>query len=120
KSAEVGHRNYQHPDRTERDFGPELDRFAGLVVYTALLALAERPSLWERYSTGENLLFQAGDFYDPKDSPLFAELRQIEPIRPLVEALATACYLEPQAAPSLEAVEGGEVEAARPRRQKER
>jgi len=32
-SAEVGHRNYQHPDRTDADFGPALDRFAGLVVY---------------------------------------------------------------------------------------
>lgn len=119
-SAEVGHRNYQHPDRTERDFGPRLDRFSGLVVYTALLALAERPSLWERYSTGENLLFQAGDFHAPRDSPLFAELGEMEAVRPLAEALARACYLEPEAAPSLEAVERGEVEAARPRRRRER
>ena len=32
ESAEVGHRNYQHPDRTEDDFGPHLDRFAGLEI----------------------------------------------------------------------------------------
>jgi hypothetical protein len=106
-SAEVGHRNYQHPDRTETDFDASLDHFAGLVVYTALRALVERPELWGRFSTGENMLFQAGDFYDPAASPLFDALRQIEPIRPLAEALARACYLEPAAVPSVEDVLGG-------------
>ncbi len=109
RSAEVGHRNYQHPDRTEADFDARLDRFAGLVVYTALAALAEQPDLWERHATGENLLFQAADFYDPEASPLFAELREVEAVRPLAEALARACYLRPGAAPSLEAVLGGEA-----------
>ena len=113
-STEVGHRNYQHPDRTEDDFDPALDRFAGLVVYTALRALAEQPSLWARYSTGENLLFQAGDFYDPAASPLFEELRRIEPVRPLAEALATACYLEPSGVPPLERVLAGEMAGPRP------
>lgn len=112
-SAEVGHRNYQHPDRTEDDFDPTLDHFAGLVVYTALRALVEQPGLWARYSTGENMLFQAGDFYDPAASPLFGELRRIEPVRPLAEALATACYLEPSGVPPLERVLAGE--AAGPR-----
>jgi hypothetical protein len=111
-SAEVGHRNYQHPDRTESDFDESLDHFPGLVVYTALRALIERPELWPTFSTGENLLFQAGDFYDPQASPLFAALREIEPVRPLAEALATACYLEPGAVPSLEEVLTGDVSAA--------
>jgi hypothetical protein len=108
-SAEVGHRNYQHPDRTETDFDASLDHFPGLVVYTALRALEAQPDLWAEFSTGENLLFQAGDFYDPQASPLFAALRQIDGVRPLAEALATACYLEPRAVPSLEDVLRGEV-----------
>jgi len=115
-SAEVGHRNYQHPDRTESDFDASLDHFPGLVVYTALRALIERPDLWPTFSTGENLLFQAGDFYDPQASPLFAALREIEPVRPLAEALATACYLEPGAVPSLEEVLRGDMSAASDRK----
>lgn len=121
-SPEVGHRNYQHPDRTESDFDASLDHFAGLVVYTALRALIEQPDLWARFSTGENLLFQAGDFYDPNASPLFEALRQIEPVRPLAEALARACYLEPAAVPSLEAVlSGAPIPAGRgPKRRRSR
>ena len=119
-SAEVGHRNYQHPDRTESDFDASLDRFAGLVVYTALVALAERPGLWATLSTGENLLFQAGDFYDPAASPLFADLRRIEAVRPLADALATASYLEPSGVPSLDAVLAGEMPEHAPQRRQRR
>lgn len=107
-SAEVGHRNYQHPDRTETDFDGALDHFPGLVVYTALRALEAQPDLWTEFSTGENLLFQAGDFYNPQSSPLFTALRQIDDARPLAEALATACYLEPGAVPSLAQVLSGD------------
>jgi hypothetical protein len=116
-SAEVGHRNYQHPDRTEDDFGPRLDRFAGLAVYVALRALAVRPGLWERYDTGENLLFRAADFYDPGASPLFAELEALDalPSRE-VGALRAACHRAPEDAPRLAEVRSGTapVEAERP------
>lgn len=103
-SPEVGHRNYQHPDRTKDDFGPYLDRFSGLTIYTALRATLARPGLWSRFDTGENLLFRAADFYDPAGSVLFDELEQHEALRPLVEALRTACYVEPEAVPSLSGV----------------
>lgn len=101
RSPEVGHRNYQHPDRSERDFGPHLDRFSGLAIYVALRALIARPSLWARYDTGENLLFRAADFYDPARSPLFDEILEIEDVRPLAEALYRSCYTEPADVPSL-------------------
>ena len=38
-SHEVGHRNYQHPQRTQFDFGPTIDNFAAWVIYISLLAL---------------------------------------------------------------------------------
>ena len=101
RSPEVGHRNYEHPDRSERDFGAYLDRFSGLVIYVALRALIARPSLWTRYDTGENLLFRAADFYDPAHSPLFAELLVLEDVRTLAVALYRSCYAEPDAVPSL-------------------
>jgi hypothetical protein len=107
KSPEVGHRNYQHPDRTEDDFGPHLDRFPGLAVYVALRALARRPGLWDRYDTGENLLFRTADLYDPGASPLFAELDKIDPLADEVRALYAACHRAPEALPSLEDVRSG-------------
>lgn len=112
KSAEVGHRNYQHPDRTDTDFGPFLDRFPGLVVFTALRACAERPSLWERYDTGENLLFRDADFYDPSGSALFDELASMTAVSALADALQTACYVEPSDVPPLSDIRAGRLEPA--------
>lgn len=109
-SAEVGHRNYQHPDRTETDFGPTLDRFAGLVVYTAVRTCAVRPDLWKEYGTGENLLFRDADFYAPEESPLFDTLAETEPLQGLAEALRTACYVEPSDVPPLADVREGRLE----------
>ncbi|MFO8100484.1 MAG: hypothetical protein R6T83_12805 [Salinibacter sp.] len=120
-SAEVGHRNYQHPDRTDADFGASLDRFSGLVIYTALRACVHRPGLWDRFDTGENLLFRDADFYAPEESPLFDALGEIEALAGEVEALRTACYVEPPAVPSLHDVRAGRgtpgsVPSGRPRR----
>ncbi len=107
-SAEVGHRNYQHPDRTEDDFGPALDRFSALAIYTGLRACVERPELWQAYDSGENLLFRDGDFYDPDASPLFRDVREVDALRPFAEALRTACYVEPESVPPLSEVVSGE------------
>ena len=106
-SAEVGHRNYQHPDRTEDDFGPTLDRFSALAIYTGLRACAERPELWQAYDSGENMLFRDGDFYEPDASPLFRDVREVDVLRPFAEALRTACYVEPEAVPPLSDVRAG-------------
>jgi hypothetical protein len=110
RSAEVGHRNYQHPDRTDADFGPFLDRFPGLAIYTALRACAVQPDLWDQYDTGENLLFRDADFYDPEQSPLFDDLAALEPTADLAEALRTACYVEPADVPPLSDVRAGRLE----------
>jgi hypothetical protein len=112
RSAEVGHRHYQHPDRTDTDFGPYLDRFPGLAVYTALRACAARPGLWDRYDTGENLLFQDADFYDPAQSALFDALADLESVSAPAEALRTACYVEPADVPPLKEVRSGRLAPA--------
>ncbi|MEX0820748.1 MAG: hypothetical protein WD021_01275 [Rhodothermales bacterium] len=104
KSPEVGHRNYQHPDRDEHHSGPYLDRFAALVVDTGLRAVAARPDLWERYDTGENLLFRSSDLIDPDGSALFEELHRIDALADQVDALRRACYLPPEQIPPLELV----------------
>lgn len=75
-ACEVGHQHYQHPQRTAEQFDASLDNFSALVIYLSLLALAERPSLWEEYHD-ENLLFTKADFIDPSTSTLFAKIREI-------------------------------------------
>jgi WD40 repeat protein len=80
KSLELGHPNYQHPQRfREGTYGVDVDRFSHLVIYTALRALivGGKP-LWEKYDNGDNLLFKQGDFETPARSPLFAELLRLK------------------------------------------
>jgi hypothetical protein len=93
-SYETGHKNYQHPDRTERLHSPDLDRFPLLVVATALKALAVRgPSLWKRYGADDNMLFTADDFRDPAGSALLRKLWESgnAPLRALTGELVLAC-----------------------------
>lgn len=106
-SAEVGHRNYQHPDRDAHTWGPFLDRFSALVVYIALRAVAVDASLWARYDTGENLLFRSDDFYDPSASILFDTLAQVNEVAQAVELLNASCYYPPDALPPLAEVAAG-------------
>ncbi|MBB5960414.1 hypothetical protein FHS29_007038 [Saccharothrix tamanrassetensis] len=75
-AAETGHRNYQSPDRTAADFGPDVDRFSSWVVYLSLVALATDPSLWRqlRDEDAEHLLLAESDFADPTGSFRLATL----------------------------------------------
>ncbi len=93
-SGEVGHPNFQHPQRLrEGTWSPEVDRFPHLVVRCALRALAVGGQpLWERYDNGDNLLFRQNDFTDPGGSALFRELWQLPDaaVRALVGQLILA------------------------------
>ena len=102
---EIGHANYQHPARTPLDFGAGMDRFACLSMQCALLALAHEPSLWNRFSDGESLLFKKIDFQEPDISPVFRALREIadtkcdELLSESLTRLTEACRLAPDATP---------------------
>ncbi len=78
-SGEVGHPCYQHPQRAaERTYSAEVDRFPLLLIATALCAVkAGGGELWDRYNTGDNLLFREADLRAPDKSSLFAELLQL-------------------------------------------
>lgn len=78
RSHELGHRNYQHPDRTEADFGPHIDNFSTWVIYLSLLALREQPSLWNWLKGGDEcLLFRQTDFENFDVSQVMQALGQI-------------------------------------------
>lgn len=69
-SVELGHRNYQHPQRTAKHFDATFDRFSAWVIYVALLALSHDPSLWRQtpHAGDECLLFRREDFERPHAS----------------------------------------------------
>jgi len=100
-ACEVGHQHYQHPRRTADQFDFSLDNFSSLVIYLSLLALAERPGLWQEYHD-ENLLFTKADFLDPSSSTLFTKIRGIgtEHSR-LADVLANAAVGPPESVPRL-------------------
>lgn len=77
ESAELGHRNYQHPKRQAKDFGPELDNFSIWVIYVSLRILAADPGLIKCADEDfESLLFTREDFLSPDTSVLFYLLEQ--------------------------------------------
>jgi hypothetical protein len=76
-SHELGHRNYQHPQRTAKDFGPTADLFSIWSIYLSLVALCIAPDLWERFGSGdEYLLFRYEDYAQPLSSPVLLALKQ--------------------------------------------
>ena len=91
-SVESGHRSYQHPARNA-EFGPELDRFSVLAIHLALEAVCSQPSLWNKYSNGDNLLFRDQDFRNPDASPLLAELASIGSLQQHVQLFRATCKL---------------------------
>jgi hypothetical protein len=110
RSGELGHPNYQHPLRLRQGlYGPDVDRFGLLVVAAALrcLLIGGRP-LWQRYDTGDNLLFTQKDFASPHQSPLFAELLQMpdRETRSVAARLMAAAQKPLEQTPLLEEVFG--------------
>jgi hypothetical protein len=112
KMSEVGHRNYQHPDRASLAFGPTIDRFSAIVVWSALDILQRQPELWDRYDTGENLLFCAKDFSDPAGSPLFASLGGARVAGGFAEALRRVFTAPADKVPSLDDFIAGRLPTA--------
>lgn len=107
-ACELGHRHYQHPGRTGKQFDKNLDNFSGLVIYLSIMALAERPDLWNKWHD-ENLIFTKRDFDEPRQSELFRTLKQMSPMpRRLAETLEDMCKQDPTKCPSvLDLVESG-------------
>jgi hypothetical protein len=89
-SNEIGHRNYQHPTRTEHDFGPALDNFSANLIYWSLRILAVYPFPDDLLNYEfEGLIFSREDFTDPSSSATFRFLENSE----TVEISSAARYL---------------------------
>lgn len=99
--------NYAHPTGQPAPSPEARDRFAALVVYASLRALAERPQLRPQFGDpttepGGALLFSPWDLVDPAESAVFSALVGLESeTSALVRALRSACTGRADAVPAL-------------------
>ncbi|WP_170417790.1 protein kinase family protein [Ruegeria arenilitoris] len=99
---EIGHKDYQHPLRTSKEYGPTMDRFSLILIDLALTALIEQPSLLNKYrSGGEAILFKANDFKDPINSPLLNELEKTPALSTASSNFRAVCQAPVTSVPSL-------------------
>tara|TARA_R110000737_G_scaffold350857_1_gene391162 strand:- start:255 stop:1922 length:1668 start_codon:yes stop_codon:yes gene_type:complete len=91
KGTELGHKHFQHPGRTAADFGPEMDRFSFISINLNLRAMAAQPMLFDKYSSGENIILTASDYANPAASPAMSEMKSIPALARDVENFAKIC-----------------------------
>ena len=105
RSPELGHKNYQHPQRSPEDYDDHVDNFPTLVIYTSLLSIASDAGLWSFFND-DNLIFTRGDYADPKHSDIFNLLkRSPDPtVARLTERLEECCALPVAEVPDLETI----------------
>ena len=74
--SEVGHPNYQHPQRIEDGFSSRfVDTFSALLIHTTLRALVVDPGLWAHHR-GENLVLVQADLFEPESSDALRRMRR--------------------------------------------
>jgi tRNA A-37 threonylcarbamoyl transferase component Bud32 len=74
-SNELGHSNYQHPQRARNDFNASLDNFSAWSIYTSMICLARDGNLLEYLHGGDEcLLFRQTDYQKPLQSRTFFHL----------------------------------------------
>ena len=117
-SPEIGHKNYQHPQRAAENYDDQIDNFPALVIYLSLLALRSDQSLWDRFYNDDNLLLTQRDYADPKNSECLQTLKQSPDaqIKALATRLEEYCALPVQQVPDLESALRGEPAAPSPPR----
>jgi len=105
-ATEIGHRAYQHPERSGQDYGQEIDRFSALVIYLSLAALERDVTLWERFHTGDNLIFVREDFQQLGRSAIWQHLGRIgsRDIDQLAAAVAAMVQQHPMKVGNLDKV----------------
>jgi hypothetical protein len=76
--SELGHRDYQHPQRDAKKYDSTLDRFSFIALNLALRALCKKPSLWRTSQSGAGVIvFRANDYADFGSSAVAAEIAAI-------------------------------------------
>ena len=105
RSPELGHKNYQHPQRSAEHYDENVDNFPSLVIYLSLLAVAADAGLWD-FHDEDNLILTRKDYADPGSSEVFGRLkRSSDPtVAKLAERLEEFCGVPLEVVPDLETV----------------
>ncbi len=73
-ATELGHRNYQHPNRSPTHFNEHIDNFSAWSIYLSLMVLLESKGK-PRFAAGnDRLLFHRKDYDNPQSSRVFQQL----------------------------------------------
>lgn len=102
-SAELGHVNFQHPQRKALNpFDASLDRFSLIALSLSIRALQADSSLWNKTnSEADAILFRANDFLDPGSSSAFALVAKNASLASHVKNFAAVCKSPMAKAPEL-------------------
>lgn len=102
-SAELGHVNFQHPQRKSLNpFDASLDRFSLIALLVSIRALQLDATLWNKTnSEADAILFRANDFLDPAGSSAFALIAKNTNLATHVRNFAAVCKSPMARAPDL-------------------
>lgn len=104
-SAELGHKNYQHPYRSIEHFGDYTDNFSAWLIHFSLMMIAADADLWNWGRDRECLIFTHADLLKPEESRVFDELsrHQHTEIRHAAHLLMRLANCPVEQVPSLDA-----------------
>lgn len=102
EGIEIGHKHFQHPGRTTKQFGPTMDRFSFIVIDVSLEALRADATLHKKFREGgQAVIFKANDFADPSSSEIFRILNGMPALRQSATKLAAICNASIENVPTL-------------------
>ena len=102
-SAELGHRDYQHPKRDSSIYDASLDRFSFIAINIALRALIEKQDIWRITQSGAGVIvFKANDYAAPINSKALNEIKLIPSLKVDAENFFNICLAEYAEVPVLE------------------
>jgi hypothetical protein len=104
-SHELGHPNYQHPNRAREHFGAYLDNFSSWIIFLGLHCVSYDPTLWQLFNGGdERLLLCRADFASPNKSIALSQMlsHQVREVRTYAEVVLTLIEMPPEQIPSLD------------------
>jgi len=78
-----------------------IDRFPFIVIDMGLALLAAKPEVFDQFCQGENIVFTADDFIDPRGSAALAALGAVRELEGLRSAFVSICEGPASAVPSL-------------------
>lgn len=108
QSLEIGHPNYQHPQRTQHNYDTTADNFSCWLIYNSLSIVEIDSGLVDRFSGGDEcILFRQKDLLHPESSRVFNSLlnHDSEKIRDMTTMIIRMLWARPEMVPELHKLE---------------